>query len=509
MTGVSCYIEFMKFVVVLLMTVSALPAQNLKDFEKKVTEFTLVNGMHFTLLERHEAPVVSFHTYVNAGAVDDPLGKTGLAHMFEHMAFKGTEFLGTTNWAEEKKSLAEVEKKYDQLDAERYKGPKADPDKVRLLRAELKVAMDQANSYVVPNLYPRLIEENGGVGLNASTGEDSTNYFYNLPANRIELWFLLESQRFLRPVFREFYKERDVVREERRLRVESEPQGKLIEVLGSTAFEAHPYNRGPGGWASDIENLRIGDAEQFFQKYYGPSNINIAIVGDVNPAEARRLADRYFGPISSRPLPSPVITKEPPQDGPKSAQVESPSQPIEFIAYKRPDQYDKDDPVFDVINGILSGGRTGTLYKELVRDKKISLAAGGDATYPGGKYPNLYLFFLVPSIGKTSTENEKAFYSVLDQLKNKKVDAQTLARVKIVTRAGVIRQLDSNAGLAALITATYGGYGDWRKIFISLDEIDRVTADDVQRVARQYFTEKGRTIAFLAQPAAVGAGGAK
>ncbi len=498
----------MKFAFFLLLAAFAAPAQNLKDFEKKVTEFTLGNGMHFTLLERHEAPVVSFHTYVNAGAVDDPMGKTGLAHMFEHMAFKGTEFLGTSNWAEERKALVEVEKKYDQLDAERFQGVKADPDKVRLLQAEVKVAMDQANSYVVPNLYPRLIEENGGVGLNASTGEDSTNYFYNLPANRIELWFLLESQRFLRPVFREFYKERDVVREERRLRVESEPQGKLIEVLGSTAFEAHPYNRGPGGWASDIENLRIGDAEQFFQKYYGPSNINIAIVGDVNPAEARRLAERYFGPIGARPLPPPVVTKEPAQEGPKSAQVESPSQPIEFIAYKRPDQYDKDDPVFDVINGILSGGRTGTLYKELVRDKKISLAAGGDATYPGGKYPNLYLFYLVPSIGKTSAENEKAFYSVLDQLKSQKVDAQTLARVKLVTRAGVIRQLDSNSGLAALITATYGAYGNWRKIFTSLDDIDLVTADDVQRVARQYFTDKGRTVAFLAQ-APTSAGGSK
>ncbi len=487
---------------------SILSAQNLKEFEKKVTEFTLPNGMHFIILERHEAPVVSFHTYVNAGAVDDPLGKTGLAHMFEHMAFKGTETIGTTNWPAEKKALQEVEDVYDRLDAERNKRVLANPDRVKDLQAQLKAAMERANSYVEPNLYPRLIEENGGVGLNAGTGEDSTDYFYNLPANRIELWFLLESGRFLRPVFREFYKERDVVREERRMRVESEPQGKLMEMMLATAIAAHPYRRMPGGWASDIENLRLEDAEKFFNKYYGPGNITIGIVGDVNPAETRRMAEKYFGPIQKRPMPPLVITVEPPQEGPKQVQVESPSQPLEFIAYKRPDQYDKDDPVFDVVGGILSSGRTGLLYKKLVRDEKVALEAGAGATFPGGKYPNLFIFFLAPSLGKTIADNEKAFYDVLAGFLKEKVDARTLARVKTNTRAGLIRQLDSNSGLAQLLTSYYANYGDWRKVFTSLDEIDAVTADDVQRVARRYFIDLGRTAAFTSQPAQ-NAGGAQ
>lgn len=487
---------------------SILSAQNLKEFEKKVTEFTLPNGMHFIILERHEAPVVSFHTYVNAGAVDDPLGKTGLAHMFEHMAFKGTETIGTTNWPAEKKALQEVEDVYDRLDAERNKRVLANPDRVKDLQAQLKAAMERANSYVEPNLYPRLIEENGGVGLNAGTGEDSTDYFYNLPANRIELWFLLESGRFLRPVFREFYKERDVVREERRMRVESEPQGKLMEMMLATAIAAHPYRRMPGGWASDIENLRLEDAEKFFNKYYGPGNITIGIVGDVNPAETRRMAEKYFGPIQKRPMPPLVITVEPPQEGPKQVQVESPSQPLEFIAYKRPDQYDKDDPVFDVVGGILSSGRTWLLYKKLVRDEKVALEAGAGATFPGGKYPNLFIFFLAPSLGKTIADNEKAFYDVLAGFLKEKVDARTLARVKTNTRAGLIRQLDSNSGLAQLLTSYYANYGDWRKVFTSLDEIDAVTADDVQRVARRYFIDLGRTAAFTSQPAQ-NAGGAQ
>jgi predicted Zn-dependent peptidase len=476
-----------------------LHAQNLKEFEKSVTEFTLPNGLHFIVLERHAAPVVSFHTYVNAGAVDDPEGKTGLAHMFEHMAFKGTEAIGSRNWAEEKKALAEVETAYNDLEAERFKGPRADEDKIRVLQNALRVEMEKANGYVDPNLYPRLIEENGGVGLNASTGADSTNYFYNLPANRAELWFLLESGRFLRPVFREFYKERDVVREERRMRTESDPQGKLIELFAATALEAHPYRRPAVGWASDIENLRLADAEAFFNKYYVPSNITIAIVGDVQPSDIRRLADKYFAPIPKKPLPPPVVTVEPKQDGAKTALVEAASQPIEVIGYKRPSQYDKDDAALDVLSSILSGGRTGIMYKEMVRDKQIALAAGADAQFPGSKYPGLFLFYFYPTMGKTVAENEKALDSILEKLKTTPVDAVTLARVKTKTRAGLIRQLDSNAGLSQLLAEAYANYGDWRKLFTQLEEIDKVTAQDVERVAATYFTTANRTAAYTFQ----------
>jgi predicted Zn-dependent peptidase len=491
-------------ILIALLAPVLLHAQSLKEFEKKATEFTLANGLHFIVLERHEAPVVAFHTYVNAGAVDDPSSKTGLAHMFEHMAFKGTESIGSTNWPQEKKALEAVEQVYDRLEAERAKGPRADKDKIRVLQAELKSEMDAANAFVESNLYPRIIEENGGAGMNASTGEDSTNYFYSLPANRTELWFLLESGRFLRPVFREFYKERDVVREERRMRTESDPQGKLVELFTATSIEAHPYRRPAVGWATDIENLRVGDAEEFFNKYYVPGNVTMAIVGDVKPEEVRRLADKYFSPIPKRPLPPAVVTVEPKQEGPKIAEVLADSQPIEVVGYKRPSQYDKDDAVFDVLSSILSGGRTGYMYKEMVRDKQVALAAGADATFPGGKYPCLFLFYFYPNQGKTLAENEKIFYEVLDRIKKDPVDVQTLARVKTKTRAGLIRQLDSNAGLASLLSNAYANYGDWRKLFTDIDDIDKVTAQDVQRVAQEYFTDTNKTVTFVKQQ-----GGAK
>ena len=476
-------------------------AQSLAEFEKRITEFTLPNGLHFIIFERHEAPVVSFHSFVNAGSVDDTTGETGIAHMFEHMAFKGTETIGTKNWPAEKLALEEIEHVYDRYDAERNKGEKADPKKVEALQKELKAAIDKADTYVIPNAYTQIIEENGGVGLNAGTGEDSTNFFYSLPRNRMELWFLMESQRFYDPVFREFYKERDVVREERRMRVESSPQGLLVENLQAGAFEAHPYHNGPAGWASDIENFREPEAVAFYKKYYVPANITIGIAGDVDPKECRRLAEKYFSILPAGPLPSGPRTVEPPQKGERRLRVESPAQGFMAIAYKRPDQTTKDDPVFDVLSEIFSGERTGLMYKELVRDQKIALGAGAIPSFPGGKYPNLFVFILVPNMGHTADENEKECYKIIEHVKNEKVDEGTLNRIKVKVRAALIHKLDSNSGMADALTSYYVAYGDWRKMFTEIDEIAKVTADDVQRVAKEYLIPDTRTVSWIVPPA--------
>lgn len=479
-----------------------LGGQSLQEFEKKVTEFTLPNGLHFIVIERHEAPVVSFHTYVNVGSVDDPRGETGIAHMFEHMAFKGTETIGTKNWPEEKKALDAIEQVYDRLDAERNKGFRADPAKIQALRKEVQEAIVKADSFVEPNEYDRIVESNGGVGMNAGTSEDSTDYFYSFPANRLELWFLLESERFLQPVFREFYKERDVVREERRMRVESSPQGKLVEMLLATAFAAHPYRVMPGGWASDIDDFRRTEAEKFYKIYYTPGNMTIGIAGDVNPAEAKRLANQYFGRLPRAPLPPLVRTVEPKQEGEKRVAVASPAQPFLAVAYKRPDQYSPDDATLDVLSEVLSGGRTGILYKELVRDKKIAVAAESGATFPSGKYPSLFLFFVVPAQGHSVEENEKAVYEVIERLKTQKVDEAAIERVKTKLRADLIRKLDNNAGLAAELCSYSANYGDWRKLFTEIEEYNRVTAGDVRRVAKTYLIEDTRTVAYTYAPSA-------
>jgi predicted Zn-dependent peptidase len=477
-----------------------LAGQNLKEFEKNVTEFTLGNGLHWIVLQRHAAPVASFHMYVNAGSVDDPSGKTGIAHMFEHMIGKGTSSVGSKNWAIEKPALAAVESAYDKLEAERRKGPRADQAKVKQLEKALSAAIEKANASVEPNAFVRVIEEQGANGFNAGTGTDSTTYFYSLPSNRLELWFLLQSEWLRQPIYREFYKERDVVRNERRMRMESSPQGKLLEALLSTAFAAHPYGRSPVGWASDIENLRVADAAEFHRKYYVPGNVTIGIAGDVDPQAIRLLADKYFGPIPAGELPPPVITVEPPQEGERRVAVQSPAQPFLTVAYHRPDMKHPDDAPLDVLGAILSSGRTSTLYKELVRDKKIALVAQAISGFPGSKYPTTFVFFSVPSTGHTVEENEKAWYGVVERMQKDPVDKQVLDRVKIKVRAGLIRQLDSNSGLAGQLAAFHAGHGDWRKMFTQLEEIERVTADDVRRVAREYLKETARTVVWTYQP---------
>lgn len=477
-----------------------LSGQSLAEFEKKVTEFTLPNGMHFLIVERHGAPVVSFQTFVNAGSVDDPNGQTGIAHMMEHMAFKGTETIGTKNFSLEKAAIANIEKIYDQLEQERYKGAKADAAKLKSLEADLKGAIEKADSYVNANEWDRLVESNGGVGLNAGTGMDSTNYYLSFPANRLELWFLLESERFLRPVFREFYKERDVVREERRMRVESNSQGLLLETLLSTSFAAHPYKNMPGGWASDIDNFRMKEAWDFYKKHYVPGNITIGIAGDVDPKEARRLAERYFGRIPAGPMPPPVRTIEPAQLGEKRTSFEHKDQPLLLIAYKRPARTHKDAKVLDVLADILANGRTSMLYTELVRDKKLALGAFAQPTFPGDKYPNLFIFFVVPNMGKSVEENEKACDEIIERVKKQTVDAAALARTKTKVRAGLVRKLDSNSGLAGELTAYHVSTGDWRNMFREIEEVDKITADDVMRVAKEYLKPNNRTVIWTYQP---------
>jgi predicted Zn-dependent peptidase len=471
-----------------------------KNFEKKVTEFTLTNGLHFIVIERHGAPVVSFHTYVNVGSVNDPTGQTGLAHMFEHMAFKGTPTIGSKNWTAEKAALDAVERVYDRLEAERRKRQRADPKKVEALEKELEESLAKADSFVEPNEYDRVVESNGGLDMNAGTGEDSTNYYYSFPSNRIELWFLLESERFLRPVFREFYKERDVVREERRMRVESSPTGKLVESTVAVAFAAHPYRVMPGGWASDIENFRRPQAEKFYKQYYVPANMTIGIAGDVTPTDAKRLAQKYFGRLASGPLPPPVLTEEPVQEGEKRVAVASPAQPFLVIGYKRPDQYSKDDAALEVLSEVLSGGRTGWIYKEMIRDKQISVGAASQSTFPGGRYPSLFLFYSAPSQGHTVDESEKALDEIIERAQKSKIDDVTLLRVKTKLRADLIQKLASNTGLAVELCSYYMNYGDWRKLFNELEDYEKVTADDVQRVAQTYLVKDHRTVAYTYAP---------
>jgi predicted Zn-dependent peptidase len=483
-----------------------LTAQDLASFEKRITVKKLPNGLTLLVLERHEAPVFSAYTFVDAGSVQDPIGATGLAHMFEHMAFKGTDTIGTKNWPAEKVALAKVETAYDAYLKEREKRVGRDEKKVQQLEKAWQDAIKNADQYVVRNQYTQIIEDNGGEGLNASTDYDETVYFYSFPSNRLELYAYLESERFLQPVMREFYKERDVVYEERRMRTDSNPIGRLIEQFLAQAFIAHPYHRPTIGWPSDLRRFSATDADRFFHRYYVPSNMVIAVVGDVKTADVIADFGKYFGRISAAPLPVEDPTVEPPQQSERRVVLRDQAQPIYVEGYHRPDFTDPDDVIYDAISDIMSNGRVSRMYRSLVRDQKIAADAAGFTGMPGSKYPHLFAFYAVPVPGHTPEEMQKAIRAEIEKLRTQDVTDDELAMFKTRARADLLRGLANNAGLASQIAIFQARFGDWRELFRQLDRYDKVTKADIRRVASRTFVEENRTVGVIESTRPAGGG---
>lgn len=469
--------------------------QDLASFEKRVTRHTLKNGWTFIIVERPVAPVFAFMTRVNVGSAQEGTGMTGLAHMFEHMAFKGTPRLGTTDYEAEKKALVELETAYQTYQRERLSA-KADPARVKELFAAFKAKQKDAAQYVVKNAFGDIVEREGGVALNAFTGADVTGYFFALPSNKVELFCYLESERFLHPVFRSFYEERDVVMEERRLRTESRPNGRLYEQFISTAFMAHPYHHPVIGYASDIQSYTMTDAEEFYRTYYVPSNMVTAIVGDVHPQTLIPLLEKYFGRIPAGPQPPPLRTVEPPTTAEKIVILKDPSQPYYLEGYHKPAVTHPDQPVYEAIDDILTNGRTSRFYRSLVQNKKIAVTAGAYFA-PGEKYPHLWVAYAVPAKGVANQAVQTAIHEELDRLKTEDVSDEELAKFRTRAKAGLIRSLGSNLGLAMYLTDYQTLFGDWRELFRYIERFEKVTKADIRRVAAKTFQPSNRIVAMI------------
>jgi predicted Zn-dependent peptidase len=503
----------LKSSVIVLLLAALAAAQDVASFEKRTTVKKLDNGLTVVICERPEAPVFSFFTHVDAGSVQDPLGQTGLAHMFEHMAFKGTDKIGTKDYAAEKVALEKVEQAYAAYIAERDKPVGRDEKKLKDLEKAWKDAVAEADKYVKPNEFPQIVEINGGEDLNANTSDDETNYFYSFPENRLELWAYLESERFLHPVMREFYKERNVVIEERRMRVDSNPIGRLLEQFTTAAFQAHEYHRPTIGWMSDLNSFSATDAKKFFDEYYIPSNMVVTVVGDVKASETTPIIEKYFGRIPSRPRPDERTTTEPPQNAERRVVLQDMSQPLYLEGYHRPDYRSPDDAVYDAIADLMSNGRTSRLYRALVRDKKIAADSAGFTGLPGNKYPHLFAFYAFPLPGHKPEEMADAIHVEIEKLKSEDISDEELKMIKTRAKANLIRSLGSNEGLANNLALYQARYDDWRELFRSVDRIDKVTKADIRRVANQTFVPTNRTVGIIetkpAAPAANQKGGAQ
>lgn len=473
----------------------AVAAQGLADVEKRVVERTLPNGLKVIVLPRPFAPVISMVTYADVGGVDENQNATGLAHIFEHMAFKGTTTIGTMDYAREVEAMKKEDEAFLALRAERLRRPKPDPEKLKQLEAALTEAQDEARAYVVPNELGDIVERAGGKGLNAGTSFDQTVYLYSIPSNKLELWATLEADRFTNPVLREFYKEKDVIMEERRMG-ESQPTYRLFIDFMPVAYQASMYRSLVIGWMSDLQAITRAQAEAWFAKYYRAKNLTAVVVGDVDPATAMPLLERTLGTIPPGEKPGPVVTVEPPQRAEKRIIMEDPSQPILLIAYHKGDINDPDHAVYEAINDILAEGRSSRVYKSLVTDKKLALYAGA-YTQLGQKYPGLFLFIAVPNQGKTNAECEAAIYEEIEKLKQEPVSAAELQAVKAKEKKKFLNSIDSNMGLAMQLASAQNLMGDWREMFRTLEKIDKVTPADIQRVATATFVKSNRTVGMI------------
>ncbi|MDA0266833.1 MAG: pitrilysin family protein [Cyanobacteria bacterium] len=464
----------------------------------QVSEFTLDNGMTFIVMERHQAPVVSFMLYANVGAVNEVDGQTGLAHYLEHLAFKGTTQIGTRDYGAEQPLMVEMDAVFDQLLAAEAAGDEAT---ATALRSQLEALQAEAREYVEQNKYGQIIDQAGGRGLNATTSADATRYFYSLPSNKLELWMSLESERFLDPVFREFYEEKAVILEERRLRVDNSPIGQLIEVFLEESFDQHPYQRPVIGYQEDLYNATRENVERFFHQYYGPNNIIATVVGDVDPGEVKAMAEAYFGRFTARSLPAEVEITEPPQTAPKDFTLTLPSQPWYLEGYHRPGITHPDHPIYGMIESILVNGRTARFYKTLVEDEQVALDVGGINGFPGDKYANLIVLYGLTTPESTTEDIAALMRQQLDLLMNEPVSAAELERVKTQARAGLLGQLSSNSGMAALLAEYQAKTGSWQNVFAELATIEAVTAADIQRVAQATFQPQNRTVGRIVSSA--------
>ncbi len=474
--------------------VPAISAQESSPGERlPVQKITLDNGMRVLILPRRGAPTVSFVVQYGVGGVHERLGTTGIAHVLEHMLFKGTTTVGTRNVEAEHLLFPRMDAAHDTLVRAMSRG---DSTEVTRLKEVIAALEDEARAYVIPNEFDRILTRSGARGLNATTTNESTIYFVELPANRAELWFVLEADRAVNPVFREFYAERDVVTEERRLRIETNPGGLLYESHLAAAFSVHPYGVPVVGYMSDLETLTRGDVEEYYRRFYGPNNAVVAIVGDVDLDQARDWVEKYLAPIQRREEPPPVLAVEPPQRGERRVDLVWDAEPALRIGWHVPSALHPDAPALTILSAILTGGRTSRLYRRMVVEDRV-VAGVFSSIGPGSRFPRLFQLDATPLSPHTTSEAEEIVYEEIARIAAEGPTDSELTRVRNQIAAGSIRRLQSNLGLAYQLADSESLHGDWRVTFQSADRLRAVTTEDVRRVAEQYLTKERRTVATL------------
>jgi predicted Zn-dependent peptidase len=485
-----------------------------------VQEVVLDNGLRVLMVPRKGDPNISAGWITRTGSVNERPGITGLSHLFEHMMFKGTRAIGTKNIEENLKVLKEMDNVRAQIRSEEKElirrarlGEVADTKdpKVRSARhQQLITRFDELTKLerelMVKNEFDSIYTKAGGSGMNAGTSNDFTVYFINVPANKLELWFWMESDRLLNPVFREFYSERDVVHEERRLRTDSTPTGKFDEQFDAMFWMSSPYGWPVVGWPSDLEGITREEALEYFAVNYAPNNLTAALVGDFEPGRATELARKYFGRLPRGPRePEPVRTREMQQLAEQRMVAYAETNPQARVRYHTVADGHPDDVALSVLGSLLSG-RTGRLYKSLVTQQEVANNASGGQN--GSKYEGYFELRGTAKPGKSPEEVELALYKEIERIQKEPVPVDELQKIKNQSAANQFRGLQSNFGLMVQLLLRDANRG-WATINTDPARVQAVAPADIQRVANKYFAPENRTVAIYRTKQAVAGGAAE
>ncbi len=525
---------FAVFLCAAVMLAAAVPAAA-QNIDAK--EHWLDNGMQVLMVERHEAPTIMAAIFARVGSSNETTGITGISHLFEHMMFKGTETIGTKDINRDLQIMAQLDslralmREEERIMREELRrggiedmhAPEAKTPRYKEIEIVFDSLILEQRQLIIKDQLDELYSKNGGFFLNAFTSEDMTAYFVRLPKNKIELYMWLESDRFNDPVFREFYSERNVVREERRLGIESTPTGLIEEDFLAMFWKSSSYHWDVIGWPSDVENITREQANRYYATYYAPNNLTMILVGDLVPGEMIGLVKKYFERIPRGKIKPPdVITLEEKQYGEKRLIAEAETNPqaeiwYHTVAWKHPDSYP-----LEVLAGIMSG-KTGRLYKKLVEEKGIAKSTGGGRRMFGGdnlavsasqdskKYAGAFQISAEGVSGVKAGQLEEAMYEVIEDLKNNPVPQEELQKVKNQLRVQTIRFMDIMSGIGILFyLGQNAALGDWTEANNNPKMCDLVTAEDVQRVANKYLTDDQRDVLIIntkAGPEEKGEGG--
>ncbi len=460
----------------------------LLEMASKVKTYTLSNGLRVIFYRRGEAPIFAGAVVVRVGGSDEKPGQTGISHLFEHMAFKGSRTVGTKDYARERRLLERLE----QLAAASNAAQNLSPDQQR----EWDEIHQKLKELWISDDFTVRYEKNGAVGQNATTDKEFTKYFVSLPRSAFEFWCKMEADRLMAPVMRQFYQERDVVLEERRMRYEDDPGGKLYELLLGIAYQRHPYRDPVIGYEQDIRSLTATQLDTFRKRYYVPSNMVIALVGRVDPELDIKVVEEYFGSIpSGEPVQRPLI-EEGRQEGQRRSDISMAASPEVVVAYRKPNYPHPDDAPISVLAEILAGGRTSPLYNDLVKRKQIAASIGHEEG-PGVMYPNLLMFAGTVKAPHSPDTFLNAFDSVINRFRRNGATAEQLEIAKRSIGMEYLGHLKSNQSLALDFATSELAYGTWRASVEWYDKMVQVSLVDIQRVARQYLVPTQRTLGTI------------